>query len=151
MTGVSHRRILIVRPYLNARPWCVQLRIRGKNDVEKSTNFSNFSSSQGSDLATSAPYMRSSDGLGADGELTPSTKKTALEAMRKVLNRAEYTPRTPRNFDDKDMEIEAEERQGSFWGWQGCVFEPSTRTLCLWILFGRFIGSSTGSPENAPN
>lgn len=79
-------------------------KIRGKNDVEKSTN---FSSSQGSDLAAS--YMRSSDGLGADGELTPSTKKTALEAMRKVLSRAEYTPRTPRNFDDEDVEIEAEE------------------------------------------
>ena len=57
--------------------------------------------------------MRSSDGLGADGELTPSTKKTALEAMRKVLSRAEYTPRTPRNFDDEDVEIEAEEQR---WG-----------------------------------
>ena len=65
--------------------------------------------SQGSDLAGS--YIRSSDGLGADGELTPSTKKTALEAMRKVLSRCEYTPRTPRDFDE-DMEMDAEERDG---------------------------------------
>eukprot|EP00438_Fugacium_kawagutii_P031228 Skav211059 [mRNA] locus=scaffold314:40324:42610:+ [translate_table: standard] len=79
--------------------------IRGKtSDVEKSTN---FASSLASDLAGS--YMRSSDGLGADGELTPGTKKTALEAMKKVLNRTEFTPRTVRDFDEEDMEVETEE------------------------------------------
>ena len=78
------------------------LRIREKTE-EKSNN---FSLSQGSDPAGS--YIRSSDGLGEDGELTPSTKKTALEAMRKVLSRCEYTPRTPRDLDE---EMDAEERE----------------------------------------
>ena len=75
-------------------------KIREKTE-EKSNN---FSLSQGSDPAGS--YIRSSDGLGEDGELTPSTKKTALEAMRKVLSRCEYTPRTPRDLDE---EMDAEE------------------------------------------
>ncbi|CAK9018175.1 unnamed protein product [Durusdinium trenchii] len=78
-------------------------KIRGKSVHEKTID---FSMSHGSDLAGS--YARSFDGLGADGELTPGTKKTALEAMRKVLNRAEFTPRTPRDFDDLDEEEEEE-------------------------------------------
>ena len=99
--------MVVLRIFQRNRAWKPKQspRIRGKTE-EKSNN---FSLSQGSDLAGS--YMRSSDGLGADGELTPSTKKTALEAMRKVLSRCEYTPRTPRDFDE-DMEMDAEERDG---------------------------------------
>ena len=71
--------------------------------------------SQGSDIATS--FMRSSDGFGADGELTPKTKKSALEAMRKSLNRSEYTPRTPRDpelEDEEDPEEQLRKLQNRF-------------------------------------
>ena len=51
----------------------------------------------------------SSDGINADGELTPSTRKTALEAMRNVLQRTEFTPRARAEEDGFGMEAEVED------------------------------------------
>ena len=75
-------------------------RIRGKSE-EKNLD---FAASEASDMA-----QRSSDGINADGELTPSTRKTALEAMRNVLQRTEFTPRALAEEDGFGMEAQGED------------------------------------------
>ena len=86
---------------------CDALRIRGKSS--DADNNLDFASREGaSELAAS--FQRSSDGISADGELTPNTRKTALEAMRTVLQRAEFTPRSPPADEDGfGMEDEPED------------------------------------------
>ncbi|CAE7438138.1 unnamed protein product [Symbiodinium natans] len=77
-------------------------KVRGKSsDVEKNLEFAASSDE--------ASFQRSSDGIAADGELTPSTRKTALEAMRKVLQREEFTPRARADEDGFDMGPEADD------------------------------------------
>eukprot|EP00439_Symbiodinium_sp_Y106_P075191 s1379_g14.t2 len=75
-------------------------KIRGKSE-EKNLD---FAASEASDMA-----QRSSDGINADGELTPSTRKTALEAMRNVLQRTEFTPRALAEEDGFGMEAQGED------------------------------------------